>query len=137
MSENETVTRTIKVAGFPYKAKVGDRIVHKFATRGETIELFDPADIARGDNNGHFLVDGEDVPDTQPQFDLIDLGLLTDEQLELLYKEKLPKVADALDAVGDDPELAQRVLNVERSTQKDPRKSLVEGLEKIIEAGAS
>lgn len=130
-----TVTRTIAVAGFPYKAKLGDRIVHKFATRGQAIELFDEGDIARGDNNGHFVKEGEAAPDAPPVLTLDEIGLMTDDQLNDLFAASKPAAKDLLAAVGDDATLAKRVLDAENSSGSI-RVTLVKDLSKIIDAEA-
>lgn len=133
---DKTQTRTVAVAGFPYRALVvgpdgTERFVHKFALRGDTIELADPADVERGDNNGHFLKDGEPLPGTPPALSLDEMGLMTDEQLRDLWVGKPPAIADLQAAIGEDKELAQRVLDLESASAK-PRVSLVAGLEKLV-----
>lgn len=134
----EPVTRTIAVAGFPYKSKQVisgvERWVHRFALRGETIQLDDPADLARGENNDHFVNDGEAAPDLTPEFKDLELGLLDDDQLQAIWAHKPPKVDDVKDAVGDDADLASRVLQVENAISS-PRTSLVASLEKIVADG--
>lgn len=136
----KTVTRTVKVGMFPYRARVtgpdgNEQIVMKRAERGETIELFDPADITRGDNNDHFLKDGESLTPQPSAKSLDEIGLMTDDELDDLFRNARPKVDDLLHVIGNDPELAARVLTVENDTTDDPRKSLVEALEKITGAG--
>jgi hypothetical protein len=103
------------------------RFYQKLGYKGETVDLY-PADAARGDKHDVFLADGEslEAPSTEA-LRLNDIGLLSDEQLALMWEDKAPKVADLLQAVGENPELAQRVLDAEnKATDGDPRATLQE-----------
>lgn len=67
--------------------------------------------------------------------ELGNLGELSDAQLVELYAGKPPTVQSLLAAVGDDKELAARVLQAEETATKgDPRSSLKAGLDKVIAA---
>jgi hypothetical protein len=145
----ETVQRTIRRPFFSYNAPLldptGEPILdlagkpayyQKLGYKGETVDLY-PADAARGDEHGVFLADGEslEAPSTE-SLRLNDIGLLSDEQLALMWEDKAPKVADLLQAVGENPELAQRVLDAEtKATAGDPRATLKSGLDKVIHGG--
>lgn len=135
------VQRTIGVSLFPYfdTVEIGGvkRRIRKTARYGDTVTLTEEADVLRGDNNGHFLKPGQKAEggNGRPAVNIGDLGLLTDEQLADLFKEKPPTVNEILDAVGDDPGLAARVLAAERGSDHEPRKTLVEKLEQIETGG--
>lgn len=62
----------------------------------------------------------------------LNLAAMSDDQLAALWEEKPPTVGELTDAVGDDPALAQRVLDAETTAAKgDPRVTLVEAMEKV------
>lgn len=144
----DTVKRTIKRPFFSYDVPLTDqdgeqiigldgrpRFYQKLGYKGETVDLY-AADAARGDKHDVFLSDGEslETPSTEA-LRLNDIGLLSDEQLALMWEDKPPKVADLLAAVGENAELAQRVLDIEtRAAGEDgePRATLKKGLDKVI-----
>lgn len=126
-------TRTIAVAGFPYRAVETDgltgeeRIIHRFAVRGDVVELHDPKDVERGENCGAF---GDPVKPPLA-YQVFDLGLMSDDQIFDLFADKPPAVKDVLSVIGKDKDLARRVLAAERGTGNEPRQSMVDALEKI------
>lgn len=64
----------------------------------------------------------------------LDLASLDDEGLAALWDGHTPKVKDLLAAVGDDPELAQRVLEAEHTgTGGASRETLTKKLGKLVE----
>lgn len=132
----EPVERTIAVSSFPYfeTIKVGgkEQRIRRTAKRGDTVTLTEEADVLRGDNNDHFLKPGQTLPGaTAPAVSIDDIGMLTDEQLSDLFKEKPPTVKEILDAVGEDRGLAARALAAERGSDHEPRSTLVEKLEHL------
>lgn len=150
MADEAPRTVTVAVAGLPYRAKLVDsdgnevkgadgkpRTYMRFAQRGDTVELIDEADVARGEKNGYFLKDGEQLFEPQqPVVSIDDIGLLTDEQLHELFQNDPPTAREVLEAVGDDPGLARRALQAEQQAGHEPRKTLVKGLEKVVGGGA-
>jgi hypothetical protein len=77
------------------------------------------------------------APEAAAPPELANLAAADDAQLAALYESNPPKVTDLLAAVGDDPALAARVLAAENTaTNDDPRKTLAEGLQKIIDGGS-
>lgn len=135
----EPVERTIAVSSFPYfeTISVGGKPqrIRRTARRGQTVTLTEEADVLRGDRNDHFVKPGQQVPDYRKPLTVYDLGLLTDDQLSAMWSEKTPKVDEVLDAVGDNPELARRVLTVEEASDS-PRKGVVEPLSKLAGGAA-
>lgn len=144
----DTVQRTIRRPFFSYAAPMvdesGDQIVgadgrkqffQKLGYKGDTVDLY-AEDAARGDKHGVFLDEGEQLDDPlSQQIRLSDLGLLTDDQLLLLWDEKPPKAADLLEAVGENSDLAVKVLSAEQASAK-PRPSLVKQLQEIADGGS-
>jgi hypothetical protein len=133
-----------------------ERLVEHMAFYGERIQVHRAADLARGDRHGAFYsdqelatlklpgvsaleivkpLDGEGDGDSPP----VNLHDLDDEELGdwltatgAFDGERKPTVDDVQQEVGDDAELAGRVLAVERRTQD--RTTLVESLEKVAQA---
>jgi hypothetical protein len=139
----DTVKRTIRRPFFSYDVPLLDesneqiigldgrpRFFQKLGYMGDTVDLY-PADAERGDKHGVFLQEGESLEDPlSQQIRLSDLGLLTDDQLLLLWEDKPPKVDDLLEAVGENSDLAVKVLAAENASAK-PRKALVGQLQEI------
>jgi hypothetical protein len=134
--KRKTQKFVVAVAGFPYSAQEEQPngavvIVHRFAARGDEVELYDETEIARAEKYGYLVKPGEKVPGTPAPLGLDEIGLMTDDQLDDLWRNDRPTVKDTLSAVGDDPELANRILDVETGSGLEPRASLVEKLEAI------
>lgn len=131
-------TTTVKVValGFPYQREIEQegetRIVHAYGRRGEEIEVNDQ-DLARGRRLDAFAdPDAED--DEAPDAIEADVVDMSDDELDEWFQSQSPTVSDVVEAAGDDPENAQRLLAAEnRNTGNDPRSTLVEGLQKIID----
>lgn len=88
-----------------------------------------PAEITGTGTGG-----GDGKPAT---LDLAKLAEYADGELAQLWASKAPKVSDVLEAVGADVELAKKALAAESAaTKNDPRKTLKEGLDKVISASA-
>lgn len=114
--------RTIKHLSFRYTDADG---VERHAFQGETLDL--PAEEAkRGDEIGAFRTDESDAATGD-----FDPATASDEELAAWFDTK-PTVQDVLDAAGDDPQRAQRLLDAENEASgNDPRKGVVEGLAAI------
>lgn len=99
-------------------------IIHR---RGDVIEVTE-ADHTRGQALGAFYKDVETDAEDNP------VNEKSVEELQLWLEEEKPSAATVIDAVGDNPELARRVLEAEENaTGGDPRQNLVKGLSAVIE----
>lgn len=141
----DTVKRTIARPFFSYSVPLldesGDQIVggdgrkqffQKLGYKGDEVDLY-PEDAARGDKHGVFLQEGETLDDPlSTTIRLSDLGLLTDDQLQSLWAEKPPKAADLAEAVGENSDLAVKVLAAENASAK-PRPSVVKQLQAVAD----
>lgn len=129
---------TIKIRGFTFHKEVenpagdGTTTVSDFATQGQEVEVND-ADYKFGESIGAFVTDKDESEGGDS--DVVSIADASDDELDVWLEEEAPTVGDLLDLVGDDKESAQRVLDAEdRVTNGDPRKSLADGLNKVIEA---
>lgn len=103
------------------------------STRSVTVSNGEPlpADLADGELERLISLDavrqiGTATPEPEPETE-------PDSELDELLKQGVKQI---LDTVGDDKELAERVLTAEQAASKgDPRSTLVEGLEKVIQGG--
>lgn len=126
-----------KLVFLPRGSELPEHIAHGELDRlKEMGALGTPEEVARyGDAVRSSAPEPEPVPDvTVEAADLANLASASDAQLAALYEGgKAPKVAELLAAVGQDAELAQRVLAAEQSaTSGDPRPTLQSGLDKVI-----
>lgn len=96
-----------------------------------------PADVARVGSRTTERAAAETAAEQtsapEPELDLDRLGEYDTVELAKLWGSSQPKVKDVLEKVGDNPELAQRALDAEKSaTGGDGRVTLVEGLQKVV-----
>lgn len=115
-----------------------------FATHGQVIEVSDeefkrgeeldalarPDDTVLVGKTYRLKQDGSDDSDTT----VTDVMDASDDELIIWLQEENPTIPEVVDAVGDDPENAQRALDAEESaTGGEPRQGLVDKLEAIID----
>lgn len=160
MSKQKLVERTIKHKLYTYYVEkedqplhdgtVGTLTVERQARRGETVEMRE-ADANRGDSLGAFYTEKEleavesgstdpaDTPPAPPALDLANSD--TDEIRAWLVgegpgpKPSVPQVLNAVNTVEDEDdrvEVAQRVLEAERSKSTDPRSTLTDPLDEFL-----
>lgn len=141
--DDETFPRDVKVACVLYR-RLGAR--NKTASKGAVITV-DREEMEHGLTHGVFIdVDAplpgtivsegdpldDDLVDDQDDPDLVDPN--ADPVLDLVRDSNIKEI---LGRVGDDAILARQVLVIEaalaEADERDPRKGLVEGCEKIIE----
>lgn len=129
-----------------------DVLTQRMAFRGETVNLTRAVDIERGERHGAFMSEEEikqlpKAAELPPPPDgeaagapnLNELG--DDEIVDWLMStgefdgQKKPTADEVVAAVGDNPELADRVLEAEETASGgEPRKGITERLEKVATA---
>jgi hypothetical protein len=129
--------RQIKIRGFTYTADLGEgRTIRRFATRGAKVDL-NAEDVKRGEEIDAFG-DPNEVPDpdeVSSEVEFTNVVDMSDDELDVWLEEDSPPVKEVIAAAEDDPESAVRLLDAEkRVTDGDPRKGVLDGLTKIIEA---
>lgn len=133
MADPKKVKRTVRIRGFSYFENdtdplSGDTIrVERTATRGDTIEVEEPQ-AERGDRLGAFgdpaARDGEEAV---APVSGSDLSLAGDDELVAFVESA--NASDVVDAAGNDPALARRLLDAEQTAHgQDARKTVVEPL---------
>lgn len=134
----------IRIAGFTYHKDIpnpsdpsSDVRIADFATRGQTVEVNDE-DYAKGQEIHAFVTD-EDRAEAEAEAEAApetDVSGMDEDQLQNWLEDDSPTVSETVEAAGDDPALAERILEAENAvTDGDPRQGVVDGLEKIIERG--
>lgn len=126
-------------------------LVERLAFHGEEVTLTRDADIERGNEVGAFFTDEElkqmeeasapPSPDENPEETTRDPKELDDEDLvDWLMGtgefdgHKKPTAAEVVDAIGDDAEFGERVLDAEETASGgNPRKAVVEHVESLTE----
>lgn len=141
----ELQERTIKHRAFryfdegPHPVEPDKTILRqRFARRGETVKLR-AEDIRRGEQHDAFgdpnqpnARAGAATDDAGSQ--VANVAGKSDQQIVEWLEEEKPTVPQTIAAAGDDPELAQRILDAEyQVTGRDARNGVVEGLERIVE----
>lgn len=133
--------RTIRDKAFRYSVESSDtmepgKIVlrQRLARRGDKVELREE-DIRRGEALGAFVTEDDTVVTaTGDETSRESLDAMTDVELVAWLEEEKPSAPQVINAAGDDPELAQRLLDAENSIAgRNARSTVVKGLEKVIE----
>jgi hypothetical protein len=125
-----------------------DTLIQKMAFNGETVTLTRDSDIERGERYGAFYSDEEmerlglnrasadteggaiSLADRDDQ-ELVDWLMSTGE----FDGNKKPTADEVIAAAGDDPDLAERLIEAEDTASGgNPRKSVDDGLNKIVDA---
>lgn len=127
---------TIKILAFPYYEDYTDPVTGKtakrelLASRGDTVELSD-VDLERAKRFDAIQTDADrEVAESSDAFSVETASV---EELGNWITNEKPTVDTVVDAAGDDPELAQRLLDAENlSTGQEPRVGVEEGLGKVI-----
>lgn len=103
------------------------------ARRGETVDL--PADaIKRGEELGAFVTDEDEQADAAAESS-VDASTATASELAEWIEDARPNVGETVDAAGDDPDAARKLLEAEESaTGGKPRQGVVDGLNRIIDS---
>lgn len=144
MTDNETHEVEIRIGQFVYYREVPDHrrpgetiLKADVATRGQTIEV-NQRDYDKGMRTGAFVGSVEETDETgQPEaaggFSASEAGL---DEIAAHIEENNLNVDDTVALAGDDPDVAERVLEAERqvATENDdePRKGVEDGLSKVI-----
>lgn len=122
----------IAIRAFTYHKEIEDpstgnkTIVSDLATKGQVLEVSD-ADFERGSRLGAFA---DDTEPTGPAggFSVVDAS---DDEVDEYLLENEPNADATVALAGDDPESAQRLIDAEERTREEPRKGVLEKLEKI------
>lgn len=148
-------SRKIKHVAFTYTIDSKDPIsgddivVFRTALRNETVDVLKQADIDKGEKFGAFYSDEElkAQKDQEPAAVLqrelegeeeaeLDMDSASLEELEEYIIEQEPTVDQVVALAAGDPDRAKRLLAAENAaTGNDPRKGVVEGLNRIINRG--
>lgn len=126
-------------------------LVQHTAFAGDTVELHLNSDLERAKKYGALHDEetsaamlGQQAQTTatiEPESDEVEVSDLTDEEMvEWLMSagvfdgEKKPNATEVIQAAGGDKELAERLLEAEKSaTGNEPRQAVVAGLQKVID----
>lgn len=153
-------TRVVKHLLFPVHVKSpspmfpdAEVMQERLLRRGDKVTVQELGLIAleKGERLGAFYTDAElaaglagaqhqtvKVSSEQLDGEPVELNELGPDELVLYLEgngEKPPTVQDVLDDVGDDKDLARRMIDAEtRRSPDDPRTSLVSGLNRVIES---
>lgn len=151
-------TRVVKALMFPVHVKTASPMFpdaevyqERLLTRGDKVTVQELGLIAleKGERLGAFFTDEElagggppadPVAVSSEQLEAGDTGISELGEHELVLwlsgnEGKAPSVPEVLEAVGDDKDLAKRVIAAENERDKDdPRSSLISGLTKVAES---
>lgn len=129
----------IKIRAFPYYEDVEDpvsgetRPQERIARRGDVVEL-DDKNLARAERFDAIVDPDEEIPppgEQPPPDDSV-------EGLANWLQDDKPTVQEVLDRADGDPQLAENLIEAENlATGQQPRSSLVEGLQKIVDEGGA
>lgn len=132
----------IKIRAFPYYTEErdltdprGERTVMRenIAVRGQEVELSD-VDLERAERFDAIQTDEDEA--VEEATGSLDVATATPETLAEWIEEDEPTVDETVAAANDDPNVAQRLLDAEHlATGDEPRKGVVEGLNRIINRG--
>lgn len=107
------------------------------ARRGDTIQVLEE-EAAKGAALGSFHEDAEIRHTPEGDVVEVDINEMSDADLATWIKEDKPKAPDVVGLSNNNPELAERLLNAERTaTGGNPRKTVNEPLTKIMDDAAS
>lgn len=129
----------IKIRAFPYYEDVDNPLtgdtqpVERIARRGDVIELSDK-DYERAKRFDAIVNPDDELPEPgeQPPPDDSVEGLA-----QWLSDEK-PSVQEVLDRADGDPQLAEKLIEAENlASGQQPRTTLVDGLQKIVDEGGA
>ena len=133
---------TIKIRAFPYYTvekdltdPAGKREVTRehIATRGQKVELSD-VDLERARKFDAIQTTADEAVDESG--DTIEVATASPAELAEWIEEDEPTVDETVEAADGDPNVARRLLEAEHlATGGEPRKDVVDGLNKIINAG--
>lgn len=137
--------RTVGIKVFRYHEEVpsvtepGKTVLkQRFARRGETVD-FREEDIAVGEAHDAFLTKEqleakEQVEGAAEEAGVPDLSDKDVTELVEYLEENSPTAPQTISLANDDPELAEKLIEAENMvTGRDPRSTVIEGLEKVIE----
>lgn len=144
--------RKVKHAQFSYyvptqstdmkTGKTRERLSRRIARSGDWVEIPRQEDVDAGEMAGAFFTD-EELNPTIADEESDDNGGITDDDIddatapshdELVtwIRDERPNSATVVERAGDDPEMAQALIDAENEASGgDPRKSVVEPLERI------
>jgi hypothetical protein len=128
----------IKIRAFPYYETVKDPVteqdqrVERIARRGDVVDLSE-ADHERAVRFD--AIETEVDAEIAEATDASSVETATVPQLSEWIQESKPTVEETVDAAGDDPDVAAKLLDAENhATGGNPRKGVVDGLNEIINA---
>lgn len=131
-------SRKIRIRAFSYFREVEDEATGQdvirpmVAQRGETVELTE-AEIKKGERLNAFVVESDESDDDAPNEvddDFVELAG-EDELIAFVESRNAPQVVAAADG---DAEKAKRLLEAEKASEGEDRKTVVEGLGAVISA---
>jgi hypothetical protein len=124
--------------------KTRDRLSRRIARAGDWIQIPREEDVQAGEESGAFFTDEELNPvvadeDTESSSnggvsddDIADASAPSHDELVAWIRDERPNSATVVERAGDDPEMAQALIDAENEASGgDPRKSVVEPLERI------
>jgi hypothetical protein len=141
--------RIVRLGGIDYRERIPDPVdpnkeiwVLRQAVRGQRVHLEHKGDLERGEKYGAFFESEEEamaelsgspaVTAAQEQADQ-EFSELSVDELETWIEEEEPTVDEVLERANGNMELAEKLLDAEnRVTGNEPRKGVVEGLNRII-----
>jgi hypothetical protein len=126
------------------------RLIPRIVRRGTVVDIPREEDVKRGESMGAF--DEEQPPsdeelasrsswsesepdgDDEGPADLSDEDFRSHDKLVTWIRDERPKAAEVVAAAGDDPDKAEALMEAENEASGgDPRKTVVERLQKIID----
>lgn len=119
----------------------------QIAYQGDTVDITDAEDLARGEDNGAFYTEaelaafaGEAAPEeaTGGNVERPDFATASVDDIADWMEDSDATIPDVLEIANNDPELVNKLLEAENKIRSgDPRKGLVEGLTKISERASA
>jgi hypothetical protein len=144
--------KTIKHLQFWYtkQMKRGGKTVtaEQIAYQGDTVDITDPEDLARGEEHGAFYTDAElaafagEAPEQDASGGGVDkpedFAAASVDDIADWMEDSGATIPDLLEIANDNPEAANKILEAENKIQSgDPRKGLVEGLTTILDRASA
>lgn len=141
--------KTIKHLQFWYTKTIeraGNKVpVEQIAYQGDTVDITEAEDLARGEDNGAFYTDAELAAfagEAPPEPDgtggdvpmPADFATATVDDIADWMEDSRASIPQLLEIANENPDAANRILEAENKIQSgDPRKGLVEGLTAVVQ----
>lgn len=112
-------------------------LVEKIAYRDQEVDIPREQDVLRGEKFDAFYTEADSLVETESGEE-VPVSALDDEELVAWIRDDNPTAKEVVDAANDNPDQAVRLLAAENAaTGNDPRKSVAEPLQKIIDGGSN